>query len=111
MQITEVRTIKISEMRHGEIGFLVVVGTDAGIEGLGEVAADCHPAAVAQCIRGMDLIGTDPMRIEAFWQSHYHHQFWRGGPIWNSAVSGIMPCGTSKAKFSGFRCTNWSVAH
>ncbi len=89
MNITEVRTIKISEMRHGEIGYLVVVVTDAGVEGLGEVAADCHPAAVAQCIRGMDLIGTDPMRIEAFWQEQYHHQFWRGGPIWNSAVSGI----------------------
>jgi galactonate dehydratase len=89
MKITEVQTIRVAVMRHGELGYLVIVKTDAGIYGLGEVAADCHPLAVAHCIRSMELTGRDPMRIEAFWQEHHQGQFWRGGPIWTSAISGI----------------------
>jgi galactonate dehydratase len=89
MKITHVETVRISEMRHGELGYLVIVHTDAGIDGLGEVAADCHPSAVAHCIRRMDLAGLDPMRIEAFWQTFHDGSFWRGGPIWTSAVSGV----------------------
>ena len=89
MQITQVHTIPIDSMRHGVLGYLVQVETDAGITGLGEVAADCHPATVALAIRQMDLKGRDPMAIEQLWQNLYQGSFWRGGPIWTSAISGV----------------------
>ena len=44
MKITTVQTIPIDKMRHGVRGYLVLVKTDAGSDGRGEVAADCHPA-------------------------------------------------------------------
>ncbi|NKB66768.1 MAG: galactonate dehydratase [Candidatus Latescibacteria bacterium] len=89
MQITQVHTIPIDTMRHGVLGYLVQVETDAGITGLGEVAADCHPATVAFAIGQMNLQGRDPMAVEALWQSLYQSSFWRGGPIWTSAISGV----------------------
>ena len=89
VKITAVKTIPIDRARHGVLGYLVTVETDEGIVGLGEVAADCHPATVAFAIRGMDLVGRDPMAIEALWQTFYQQQFWRGGPIWTSAISGV----------------------
>jgi len=89
VKITAVKTIPIDRARHGVLGYLVTVETDEGIVGLGEVAADCHPATVAFAIRGMDLVGRDPMAIEALWQTFYQQQFWRGGPIRTSAISGV----------------------
>ena len=89
MKITEVQTIPIDRKRHGVLGYLVVVKTDEGIAGLGEVAADCHPETVAFAIRQMNLSGRDPMAIEQLWQDLYQGNFWRGGPIWTSAISGV----------------------
>jgi galactonate dehydratase len=89
MKITEVQTIPITRMQHGTLGYLVLVRTDEDIIGLGEVAADCHPQTTAFAIRQMDLIGRDPMAIEQFWQDLYQGSFWRGGPIWTSAISGV----------------------
>jgi galactonate dehydratase len=89
MKITQVQTIPIDRARHGVLGYLVLVHTDAGLTGLGEVAADCHPTTVAHAIRQLQLVGRDPLRIEAFWQEFYQGSFWRGGPIWTSALSGV----------------------
>ncbi|MCZ6677528.1 MAG: galactonate dehydratase [Candidatus Poribacteria bacterium] len=83
MKITQVQTIPIGNMR------LVRIATDEGITGLGEIAYDCHSAVVAFAIRQMSLVGLDPLRIEAFWDTMYHGTFWRGGPIWTSAISGV----------------------
>ena len=83
MKITGVETIPIGRMR------LVRVLTDEGIEGLGEVAGDCHAATVAFAIRNMPLVGRDPLCIEAFWHDLHDLTFWRGGPIWMSALSGV----------------------
>ncbi len=83
MKITEIQTIPIGNAR------LVRVLTDEGIEGIGEVAHDCHPATVAFAIRQMPLVGTDPRRIEEFWLRMYERTFWRGGSIHTSAISGV----------------------
>ena len=45
MKITEVQTIRIARMAHGVLGYLVMVKTDEGIVGLGEVAAASRWAA------------------------------------------------------------------
>lgn len=89
MKITTVQTIPIDTGGHGRLGYLILVRTDEGITGLGEAAADCHPGTVAHAVRRMPLVGRDPMRIEQFWQDLYHGTFWRGGPIWTSAISGV----------------------
>lgn len=89
MKITAVQTIPIDRARHGVLGYLVLVQTDAGLTGLGEVAADCHPATVAFAIRQMQLAGRDPLAVEALWQQLYEGNFWRGGPIHTSAISGV----------------------
>ena len=89
MKITEVHTIPIDKMRHGVLGYLVLVRTDADIIGLGEVAADCHPDTVAHTIRQLPLEGWDPLAIEGLWQRLYQGNFWRGGPIYTSAISGV----------------------
>ncbi len=89
MEITEVHTIPIDKMRHGVLGYLVLVKTDADIIGLGEVAADCHPDTVAHAIRQLPLQGWDPLAIEGLWQRFYKGNFWRGGPIYTSAISGV----------------------
>jgi galactonate dehydratase len=89
MKITDVETIPIDNRGHGRLGYLILVRTDEGITGLGEAAADCHPGTVAHAIRQMPLKGRNPMAIEQFWQDMYQGTFWRGGPIWSSAISGV----------------------
>jgi galactonate dehydratase len=83
MKITQVQTIPLRRMR------LVRVLTDEGIEGLGEVAHDCHAATVAYAIRNMPLAGRNPLRIEAFYDDMTSGTYWRGGAIWMSAVSAV----------------------
>ena len=65
--------------------------TDEGIVGLGEAALEGRLQAVAATLREMEhyLIGQDPRRIEHHWQAIYRGQFYRGGPILCSALSGI----------------------
>ena len=90
MRITEVQTVRVPAQRHAELGYLLLVHTDEGITGLGEVASDCHRDTVAHAIGQMDLVGRDPGRIESFWLSFgVQDTFWRGGPIWYSAVSAV----------------------
>ena len=89
MKITDVLTVPIDTSGHGRLGYLILVQTDEGITGLGEAAADCYPGTVAHAIRQMPLAGRNPMAIELFWQDMYHGSFWRGGPIWSSAISGV----------------------
>ena len=90
MKITQVQTVRVPTARHAELGYLVLVHTDAGITGLGEVASDCHRDTVAHAIGQMDLIGRDARQIERFWLTYgVQNTFWRGGPIWYSAVSGV----------------------
>ena len=89
MKITAVETRRIQPGRHSTLGYLVLVHTEDGITGLGEIAADCHPATVAHCVRQMNVVGRDARNIEAFGLYAGQSTFWRGGPIWSSAVSAV----------------------
>ncbi len=89
MKIATVQTIPVAPQGHGTLGYLVVVRTDDGLAGVGEIASDCHPATVAHAVRRMQLVGTDPTRIEATYQTLRNGAFWRGGPIHTSAVSAV----------------------
>jgi galactonate dehydratase len=89
VKIRDLETIVV----HG--GFrnwvFVRVHTDQGIIGTGEATvegrAETMIAAVGELKRY--LIGQDPLRIQHHWQVMYRGAFWRGGPILNSAISGV----------------------
>jgi galactonate dehydratase len=67
------------------------VHTDEGIVGLGEPIVEGRVQTVAAAVHeiGRYLIGQDPRRIEHHWQAIYRGQFYRGGPVLTSALSGI----------------------
>ncbi len=74
-----------------ERGWLLVkVQTDEGICGIGECLVD-KSGSIMGAIREFEdyLLGKDPLKIELHWQAMYRGSFWRGGPIINSAISGI----------------------
>ncbi|MBT3346435.1 MAG: mandelate racemase/muconate lactonizing enzyme family protein [Gemmatimonadetes bacterium] len=89
MRITSVHTIPVTPTGHGTLGYLVVVRTESGLAGVGEIASDCHPSTVAHAVRQFDLIGRDASRVEELYQSLYAGAFWRGGPIHTSAISAV----------------------
>lgn len=70
---------------------IVKVYTDEGIIGYGEPTLEGREQTIAAAIQeiGRYLIGQDPRRIEHHWQAIYRGQFYRGGPILCSALSGI----------------------
>jgi galactonate dehydratase len=65
--------------------------TDEGLVGLGEPILEGRAQTVAAAVQevGRYLLGQDPRRIEHHWQAIYRGQFYRGGPILTSALSGI----------------------
>jgi galactonate dehydratase len=67
------------------------VHTDEGIVGWGEPIVEGRAQTVEAAVHeiGRYLIGQDPRRIEHHWQAIYRGQFYRGGPILVSALSGI----------------------
>jgi galactonate dehydratase len=67
------------------------IETDAGIVGWGEPTLEGRTQTVEMAVREMmrELIGRDPRRIEAHWQTLYRGGFYRGGPVLTSALSGI----------------------
>jgi galactonate dehydratase len=65
--------------------------TDEGLVGWGEPIVEGRTQTVLTAVRELEtyLIGQDPRRIEHHWQAMYRHQFYRGGPVLVSAISGI----------------------
>jgi galactonate dehydratase len=67
------------------------MSTDEGIVGWGEPIVEGRTRTVETAVHELEsyLIGQDPRRIEHHWQAMYRHQFYRGGPVLVSAISGI----------------------
>ncbi len=69
----------------------VRIQTDEGLVGTGEASlegrAETMVAAIGELARY--LVGKNPLRITDHWQAMYRHAFWRGGPVLNSAISGV----------------------
>jgi len=67
------------------------IETDEGITGWGEPVVEGRSQTVAQAVKEMGriIIGQDPRRIEHIWQSVYCGEFYRGGAVLTSALSGI----------------------
>ena len=67
------------------------IETDEGIVGWGEPIVEGKAATVKTAVDELmeNLVGKDPMDIEDHWNSMYRGNFYRGGPVLMSAISGI----------------------
>ena len=86
MKITKLETIFVKPR-----WLFLKMHTDEGIVGLGEPIVEGRTQTVAAAVHeiGRYLIGQDPTRIEHHWQAIYRGQFYQGGPVLTSALSGI----------------------
>jgi galactonate dehydratase len=66
--------------------------TDEGITGLGEPIVEGRSQTVEAAVHeiGRYLIGQNPIRIEHHWRAIYRGQFYRGGSVLTSVLSGIL---------------------
>lgn len=86
MKITKLETMHVRPR-----WLFLKIHTDEGIVGLGEPVVEGRAQTVETAVHeiGRYLIGQDPRRIEHHWQAIYRGQFYRGGPVLTSALSGI----------------------
>lgn len=65
--------------------------TDEGLVGWGEPIVEGRARTVEMAVRELEsyLIGKDPRRIEHHYQAMRRHAFYRGGPVLDSAISGV----------------------
>jgi len=68
------------------------VKTDEGLTGVGECTVQNREEGTLGYIQGAarrHVIGSDPFDIEDRWLRMYRNEFWRGGVIATSVMSGI----------------------
>jgi galactonate dehydratase len=67
------------------------ITTDDGFEGWGEPVVEGRADTVEAAVKELSsyLTGRDASQIEDIWQVLYRGGFYRGGPVLNSAISGI----------------------
>jgi galactonate dehydratase len=73
------------------ISIFLKIHTNAGIVGLGEPLVEGRALTCQTAIKEVEpyLIGKDPFEIERHWQAMYRGDFYRGGPVMTSAISGV----------------------
>ena len=86
MKITEMRTYLVAPR-----WLFLRIDTDEGITGWGEPIIEGRAETVRAAVAEMSdaLLGEDPLRIEDHWQRLTKGGFYRGGPVFSSAVAGI----------------------
>jgi len=89
MKITGIETHYVAAGSRPWI--LVKMLTDEGIHGWGEITLEGKEHAVIAAVGDLAryLVGKDPARIEQHWHEMYRGAFWVGGPVLNSAISGV----------------------
>ncbi|MFJ6567948.1 mandelate racemase/muconate lactonizing enzyme family protein [Streptomyces sp. NPDC091292] len=89
MKITGLEVLTLPD--HGDSMMLVVVDTDEGVHGLGEVGIRSRQRAVAG---GLDhlaelITGEDPRRIEHLWQVMFRRGFFPADRILGAAIAAV----------------------
>lgn len=90
MKVTSVETLIINARLRNWV--LVKVTTDqCGLIGWGEATLEWKARAVAGAVADLAplVLGQDPRRVEHLWQAMHRDQFFQGGPVSMSALSGI----------------------
>ncbi|MDR1817310.1 MAG: bifunctional D-altronate/D-mannonate dehydratase, partial [Puniceicoccales bacterium] len=86
MKITQLELFKIPPR-----WLFLKVSTDEGLVGWGEPVVEGRADTVEAAVNELApyVVGRDPTEIEDIWQVLYRAGFYRGGPVLNSAISGI----------------------
>lgn len=86
MRINKVETFLIDNRR-----VLLKISTDTGLSGWGEPTLESSVRPVVTVVEQMSeyLIGKDPRHITHHWQVLSRGGFYRGGPLFHSALAGI----------------------
>ncbi len=90
MRITTVKPLVMSDSWRNLI--FIRVETDEGVQGLGEVSLTNREEGILGYLEGAarrHVIGSDPFNIEDLWLRMYRNDFWRGGDIAMTVLSGI----------------------
>ena len=89
MKIREVKTFAVFAQSRNWV--FVKIYTDEGIDGVGEASLEGKTETMLAAVEELSryLVGKDPRDIEFHCQSMYRQAFWRGGPVLNSAISGV----------------------
>lgn len=89
MKITEIKPILCHAYRTNWV--FVKVLTNDGISGIGEATLEYREKTVCEAISelGRLFVGRDPHHIEALWHEAYRSTYFRGGPVYQSALSGV----------------------
>ena len=101
MKIAEVRTVLTCPTRNY---LFVKIVADDGTSGVGEGTLSGSERAVATAVQHASelLIGRDPLQTEDLWQLIYNWSYWRGGPVFMSALAAIdIALWDIKAKTAG----------
>jgi galactonate dehydratase len=86
MRITQLTTYRVAPR-----WMFLKIETDQGVVGWGEPVVEGRARSVEAAVAeiGAQLVGKDPMRINDHWQTMYRGAFYRGGPVFMSAIAGI----------------------
>src|SRR5215212_2379418 len=89
MRITDVSTFQVPDA--GGTAMLVVVDTDEGVSGIGEVGIRSRQEAVAGALADLRplLRGADALRTEHLWQLLFRGGFFPGQGVVGAAVAAI----------------------
>ncbi|MFV2062513.1 MAG: galactonate dehydratase [Chloroflexota bacterium] len=90
MRITRLGTRVVNAGRRNWV-FVRVETDQPGLVGWGEASLELKTRSVVGAIEDFSplVVGEDPRRVEHLWQILYRQQFFRGGPVESSALSGI----------------------
>ena len=89
MKITALKPILCHAYRTNWV--FVKVLTDEGLHGVGEATLEYRERTVAEAVRELErtFVGRDPHHIEALWHEGYRSTYFRGGPVFMSALSAV----------------------
>lgn len=89
MRVVAVDTVVVDAKLRNWV--FVKVTTDEGIVGWGEASLEWKTRAVVGAVDDLAglVVGEDPFRIEHLWQAMFRQQFFKGGIVTMSAISGI----------------------
>ena len=90
MKITELKSYPVRDADGAEYHF-VVVDTDAGISGIGEIGIRFWGAAIEQAVAHLSeiVIGQDPWSTEKIWQQMFRGGFFPADKVYACAISAI----------------------
>ncbi|RCW50613.1 D-mannonate dehydratase ManD [Halanaerobium sp. ST460_2HS_T2] len=88
----KINNVKVIVTNPGRNYVTVKIETDQGIYGVGDATLNGRELAVAKTIEeylAPIIIGKNPDNIEHIWQYIYRGAYWRGGPVFMTALAGI----------------------